>query len=207
MRLNYLPFSELWYSSCLYLYKVTNINHFSPFTYVYITFYWYFLFSFKHAGYLGKKSSQYRLKTALTTDERVRLTNEIITGIQAIKMYTWEKPFSQLIERARRYVSLFQQEFSPLCNVVLYRRYCCRKEISVIRAMSLIRGVTMSFILFTTRMSLFATIVAYIMLGNKITAEKVFMLQAFYNILRLNMTVFFPQGKYDWTDNYLTTIN
>lgn len=55
----------------------------------------------------------------------------------------------------------------------------------------------MSFILFTTRMSLFATIVAYIMLGNRITADKVFMLQAFYNILRLNMTVFFPQGKYD----------
>ncbi|CAD1479365.1 unnamed protein product, partial [Heterotrigona itama] len=115
-------------------------------------------------GYLGKKSSQFRLKTALRTDERVRLTNEIITGIQAIKMYTWEKPFSQLIERARK------------------------REISVIRGMSLIRGVTMSFILFTTRMSLFATIVAYIMLGNRITAEKVFMLQAFYNILRLNMT-------------------
>lgn len=121
-------------------------------------------------GYLGKKSSQFRLKTALRTDERVRLTNEIITGIQAIKMYTWEKPFSQLIERARR------------------------REISVIRAMSLIRGVTMSFILFTTRMSLFATIVAYIMLGHRITADKVFMLQAFYNILRLNMTVYFPQG-------------
>ncbi|KAK9296489.1 hypothetical protein QLX08_009536 [Tetragonisca angustula] len=121
-------------------------------------------------GYLGKKSSQFRLKTALRTDERVRLTNEIITGIQAIKMYTWEKPFSQLIERARR------------------------REINVLRAMSLIRGVTMSFILFTTRMSLFATIVAYIMLGNRITADKVFMLQAFYNILRLNMTVFFPQG-------------
>lgn len=121
-------------------------------------------------GYLGKKTSVYRLKTALRTDERVRLTNEIISGIQAIKMYAWEKPFSNLIERARR------------------------REISVIRGMSLVRGITMSFIMFTTRMSLFITIVTYILYGHKITAEKVFMLQAYYNILRLNMTVYFPQG-------------
>ncbi|XP_003699343.2 putative multidrug resistance-associated protein lethal(2)03659 isoform X2 [Megachile rotundata] len=121
-------------------------------------------------GYLGKKSSIFRLKTALRTDERVRLTNEIITGIQAIKMYTWERPFSALVEKARR------------------------REISVIRAMSLIRGVIMSFIMFTTRMALFVTIIAYILYGKKITAEKVFMLQAYYNILRQTMTVYFPQG-------------
>ncbi|OAD52995.1 hypothetical protein WN48_11081 [Eufriesea mexicana] len=121
-------------------------------------------------GYLGKKSSVFRLKTAMRTDERVRLTNEIIGGIQAIKMYTWEKPFSNLVERARR------------------------REINVIRIMSIVRGITMSFIMFTTRMSLFVTILAYIAYDRKITAEKVFMLQAYYNILRQNMTVFFPQG-------------
>ncbi|KOC62515.1 putative multidrug resistance-associated protein lethal(2)03659 [Habropoda laboriosa] len=121
-------------------------------------------------GYLGKKSSIFRLKTAIRTDERVRLTNEIISGIQAIKMYCWEKPFSSLVERARR------------------------REVNVIRAMSLIRGITMSFIMFTTRLSLFVTILAYISYDQKITAEKVFMLQAYYNVLRQTMTVYFPQG-------------
>ena len=121
-------------------------------------------------GYLGKKSSIFRLKTAIRTDERVRLTNEIISGIQAIKMYTWEKPFSALVERARK------------------------REINVLQATSLIRGVTMSFIIFSTRMSLFITILAYILYGHKITAEKVFMLTAYYNILRQTMTVYFPQG-------------
>ncbi|XP_011877731.1 PREDICTED: probable multidrug resistance-associated protein lethal(2)03659 [Vollenhovia emeryi] len=121
-------------------------------------------------AWLGKKSSVLRLRTAIRTDERVRLTNEIISGIQAIKMYTWENPFSALIEKARR------------------------KEINVIRWASYIRGVTMSFIIFSTRMSLFITVLAYVLFGNKITAEKVFVITAYYNSLRTTMTVFFPQG-------------
>jgi len=31
--------------------------------------------------------------------------NEIIAGIQVIKMYTWEKPFAHLVSLARRYQS------------------------------------------------------------------------------------------------------
>ncbi|XP_011702530.1 PREDICTED: probable multidrug resistance-associated protein lethal(2)03659 [Wasmannia auropunctata] len=121
-------------------------------------------------AWLGKKSSELRLRTAMRTDERVRLTNEIISGIQAIKMYTWENPFSALIDKARR------------------------KEVSVIRWASYIRGVTMSFIIFSTRMSLFITVLAYVLFGYKITAEKVFVITAYYNSLRTTMTVFFPQG-------------
>ncbi|XP_043284650.1 probable multidrug resistance-associated protein lethal(2)03659 [Venturia canescens] len=121
-------------------------------------------------AFLGKRSSVLRLRTAIRTDERVRLTNEIITGIQAIKMYTWEHPFSNLIEKARR------------------------REISVIKSTSYIRGVIMSFIIFTTRLSLFVTVLAYVLDDKHITAEKVFILTAYYNILRQTMTVFFPQG-------------
>ncbi|KYN44462.1 hypothetical protein ALC56_01160 [Trachymyrmex septentrionalis] len=121
-------------------------------------------------GWLGKKSSELRLKTAIRTDARVRLTNEIISGIQAIKMYTWENPFSALIQKARK------------------------KEVNVIRWVSYIRGITMSFIMFTTRMSLFITVLAYVLFGYKVTAEKVFVVTAYYNSLRTTMTVLFPQG-------------
>ncbi|XP_052753847.1 ATP-binding cassette sub-family C member 4-like [Galleria mellonella] len=127
-------------------------------------------------AYLGKRTSVLRLKTALRTDERVRLMNEILSGIQVIKMYTWEKPFADLVAKARKFV-----------NVIL--RY-----LNMIRSTSYIRGVLTSFIMFTTRICLFCSILAYVLVNNVITAKQVFVVTSFYNILRQTMTVFFPQG-------------
>lgn len=121
-------------------------------------------------AYLGKKTSVLRLKTALRTDERVRLMNEIIQGIQVIKMYAWEKPFETMVEYARQ------------------------KEINVIKYVSYIRGILLSFIMFTTRVSIFISLVSFALLGNFVSAEKAFVITAYYNILRVTMTVFFPQG-------------
>ncbi|KAL4704833.1 hypothetical protein ACJJTC_001308 [Scirpophaga incertulas] len=121
-------------------------------------------------AYLGKRTSVLRLKTALRTDERVRLMNEILSGIQVIKMYTWEKPFADLVAKARKH------------------------EIKQIRATSYIRGVLTSFIMFTTRICLFCSILAYVLVNNVISAKQVFVITSFYNILRQTMTVFFPQG-------------
>ena len=45
-----------------------------------------------------------RKEVAVRTDDRMRLMNEIVSGIQVIKMYAWEKPFAKLVELARRYV-------------------------------------------------------------------------------------------------------
>lgn len=69
-----------------------------------------------------------------------------------------------------------------------------RYEIKWIRATSYMRGILLSFIMFTTRISIFASILAYVLFGYNITAEQVFVLTSFYNILRQSMTVFFPQG-------------
>lgn len=69
-----------------------------------------------------------------------------------------------------------------------------RKEIKVIRYVSYIRGILLSFIMFTTRVSIFVSLVAFALLGNVVTAEKAFVITAYYNILRQTMTVFFPQG-------------
>ncbi|KAL7740941.1 hypothetical protein ACLKA6_014096 [Drosophila palustris] len=121
-------------------------------------------------AWLGKKTSALRMRTALRTDERVRMMNEIIAGIQVIKMYAWELPFEQLVAFARK------------------------KEINAIRHVSYIRGILLSFIIFLTRVSIFLSLVGYVLLGTFLTPEVAFVITAYYNILRTTMTVFFPQG-------------
>lgn len=40
--------------------------------------------------------------SAKKTDNRLRLMNQIINGVEVIKMYVWEVPYSLLVEKARR---------------------------------------------------------------------------------------------------------
>uniref|UniRef100_A0A6P7FF39 Probable multidrug resistance-associated protein lethal(2)03659 n=1 Tax=Diabrotica virgifera virgifera TaxID=50390 RepID=A0A6P7FF39_DIAVI len=118
----------------------------------------------------GVRTSYLRRKAGARTDERVRQMNEIIQSIQVIKMYAWENAFADLINKLRK------------------------NELKVLIQTSYIRGLIMSFIMFTSRSAIFLTIMAYIFLENKITADKTFVIISYYQILRQTMTVYFPQG-------------
>ncbi|XP_026807194.1 probable multidrug resistance-associated protein lethal(2)03659 isoform X3 [Rhopalosiphum maidis] len=120
--------------------------------------------------WLGSIVSNYRLKTANRTDARVNLMNEIISGIQVIKMYTWEYFFTKLIEFVRK------------------------KEIDQITKTAYIKATLLSFSVFNTRLALFLSVLLYVLLGNYITASKVFVITSYYNILRVSMAVTFPVG-------------
>ncbi|CAH0722850.1 unnamed protein product, partial [Brenthis ino] len=120
--------------------------------------------------FLGTRTAYYRRKTAMKSDERVRLMEEIIMGIEVIKMYTWEQPFRKIIDTVRR------------------------QEMYYIKMTSYIRGVVMSFIMFTARFSIFITVLLYVMYVNRITVENVFFLTCYYNIMKQTMTLFFPQA-------------
>ncbi|KAJ8970705.1 hypothetical protein NQ317_001273, partial [Molorchus minor] len=53
-------------------------------------------------GILSRIQGKLRLKVANLTDRRIRLINEVITGIKIIKMYAWEIPFQNVIKLSRR---------------------------------------------------------------------------------------------------------
>lgn len=96
--------------------------------------------------------------------------DEIISGVQVIKMYAWEKPFCAMIALARKL------------------------ELKVVTKSSYIRGIYMSFGLFTTRMALYCTLVALLMFGVELSADKVFVFSSYFNILAHTMTGMFVRG-------------
>ena len=51
---------------------------------------------------LHENSFNFRFKAAWLTDKRVRIMNEIISGIRVIKMYAWENAFNKLVAKLRR---------------------------------------------------------------------------------------------------------
>lgn len=57
---------------------------------------------FSSAGYLAKKQGNMRAKISKRTEYRVKIMNEIVSGIQVIKMYAWEKPFNKVVDLARK---------------------------------------------------------------------------------------------------------
>eukprot|EP00102_Acyrthosiphon_pisum_P020913 XP_016658123.1 PREDICTED: multidrug resistance-associated protein 4 isoform X2 [Acyrthosiphon pisum] len=126
-----------------------------------------FFFFIPLQGWMGKKMAYIHLKTAKKTDERICLMNEIILGIQVIKMYTWEKPFSKLIE------------------------YLRKMEVKQIKGSIFIGFISLSFKVFQTRFQLFVSIILYILLGNHIS---IYVLTSIYNILHYSMAVLFCVG-------------
>ncbi|CAG9768726.1 unnamed protein product [Ceutorhynchus assimilis] len=120
--------------------------------------------------WMAKKTSVYRFKTALKTDERIRLMNEIISGMQVIKMYTWEKPFTKIVEYVRRL------------------------EMNEIRKNSILRAIHISFDMYLLRATIFICILLYILTGNTLNAQYVYTVSLFYELLRQCLSFAFAQG-------------
>ncbi|XP_051881887.1 multidrug resistance-associated protein 4 isoform X2 [Pristis pectinata] len=116
----------------------------------------------------GKWFSVLRSKTAVLTDSRIRTMNEVISGMRIIKMYAWEKPFTSLITQIRK------------------------KEIAKVLQSSYLRALNMASFLIASKMILFFTFLVYVLLGNTITASRVFVTVSLYGAVRLTVTLFFP---------------
>lgn len=96
--------------------------------------------------------------------------SEIISGIQVIKMYAWEIPFERVVKQVRS------------------------SEISDVTTTSYYRGVFASCLLFLERTTLFLTVTCFVVLGNRITSDKVFSVTQFFNILQLALAIYYPMA-------------
>lgn len=56
---------------------------------------------------MGKMTANYRYQLVGHSDDRIRIVNEIIQGIQTIKIYAWEKPFAKIVDIIRKYDFIF----------------------------------------------------------------------------------------------------
>ncbi|XP_051562502.1 multidrug resistance-associated protein 4 [Myxocyprinus asiaticus] len=118
----------------------------------------------------GKLFSKFRGKTAAFTDNRIRTMNEVVSGIRIIKMYAWEKPFAALVNDVRR------------------------KEISKIMSSSYLRGLNMASFFAASKIIVFVTFTMYVLVGNTISASRVFVAVSLYSAVRLTVTLFFPSA-------------
>ncbi|XP_022602217.1 LOW QUALITY PROTEIN: multidrug resistance-associated protein 4-like [Seriola dumerili] len=118
----------------------------------------------------GRLFSKFRSKTAALTDSRIRTMNEVVSGMRIIKMYAWEKPFAALVSEVRR------------------------KEISKIMKSSYLRGLNMASFFCASKIIVFITFTLYVLLGNTISASRVFVTVSLYSAVRLTVTLFFPNA-------------
>lgn len=99
-------------------------------------------------------------------------------------------------------MSLMLQSFllmSPLSFLIIHFiqwlfgfRFWCRKEVRRILKSSYARVASIVPFFFSGKLIVYFTFLTYILCGNKLTSEVVFVAIGLYNPLRLTMTFFFP---------------
>lgn len=115
----------------------------------------------------AKKAASYKEKTVERTDWRVKLMNEIIQGIQVIKMYAWEKSFARVIGLVRR------------------------KEVNAIKGSSYVYA-SLNCTYMISPISIFLALISYIYFGDILTAKKIFTISSYFTMLNESMVRFWP---------------
>ncbi|XP_059049024.1 ATP-binding cassette subfamily C member 4-like [Achroia grisella] len=120
--------------------------------------------------YLSKLQGSLRGKIARRTDERVKVMNELVSGIQVIKMYSWEVPFQKVVDKLRKL------------------------EVKLILRTSMIKGFSSALGVFTERFILYATVLTFVCMGGDIYSAITFALVQYFNLLQLTCNILFPMA-------------
>ena len=124
--------------------------------------------------------SRFRSKSILLTDDRLRLMAEILPAMRVIKMYVWEKPFSGLVQMARKL------------------------EISMIRQSMMLRCVNLALFFVSSKVMAFICIILFLLDGGELNAEIVFVSMSMFSQIREVMTYQFPFGISIGVETYIS---
>ncbi|KAJ3411175.1 hypothetical protein HDV05_002641 [Chytridiales sp. JEL 0842] len=112
-------------------------------------------------AYIMKRLSFIRQKASRVTDQRMKVTQEALTGVRVMKFYGWEASFLKTVADLRT------------------------KEIGFVRILLIIRACISAF---TTILPAFASILTFIVLyvtGGTLDAPRIFSSLALFNVLRI----------------------
>ncbi|ODN02104.1 Multidrug resistance-associated protein 4 [Orchesella cincta] len=111
----------------------------------------------------GRWTAKFRESIAKQTDERSKIMNEIVMAIRVIKMMAWEKPFTQLVNHIRR------------------------MEVKALGKKMYLRGFYLCMFTVCYKLTPFLSILLYVLLGSRISADKAFFIVAVFQIIIENM--------------------
>ncbi|EYB87407.1 hypothetical protein Y032_0263g589 [Ancylostoma ceylanicum] len=119
-------------------------------------------------GYFSRQMGRCRREIAARTDKRISIMNEILNGIRVIKMYAWEGAFSEVVADLRR------------------------REMSKVRANAVFQSLVMGLFWSSGKLIVLFAVLCFILTGNDLSAERIFVATALYNACRLPVTLFLP---------------
>lgn len=71
------------------------------------------------ANYLSQRSKGIRSQKNMATDNRIKMTNQVIEAIRLIKFYGWEQPMSRLVEEFRSKETKLNEDLNSYVNMNL----------------------------------------------------------------------------------------
>ncbi|CAG9767407.1 unnamed protein product [Ceutorhynchus assimilis] len=120
--------------------------------------------------YIGKCIKNLRLDLSKKTDERLQATQETLSAIKIIKMYTWEKVFVKKVEEKRV------------------------KEMEYLLKSAYLKSLTFLVGIFTSKIGLYALMMTYIYVAPYADAEVIFYVMRAYNDLKHSIGILIPIG-------------
>ncbi|RZC39500.1 ABC tran domain containing protein [Asbolus verrucosus] len=119
---------------------------------------------------IGRMATSLRLKTSKKTDERIQLTQEILSIIKTIKMYAWESFFKAKISIGRK------------------------KEVTAIFKLFYLKIIIIVIGGLSANIGFYFLIMTYVWMGNYITAEIVYFIKSCFGKLRHLLSLMIPLG-------------